>query len=299
MERNNRQYKIWNADTGQCTQTIPSDGNRPSSVAFSHNSTLIATASDNAVHVWRTDIGECVQELRGHSDSVNSVIFLHNSSLIASASKGKTVKVWRINTGEIAQELKGHSDSVNLVAFSHNSTLIASASRDHTVIIWTTSTCPCIRKLQGHSFSVSSVAFSHDAALVASATDDNVVTIWHVDTGECIQVGSTKQPPLFLSFGHRNTRLMTNTGPRIISSATWKAPATSPSTQPNTPSDAKIGLSRDGSWVTWNERNLLWLPVEFRPFCSAVQGGDTVVIGTDSGKVIVLRLCNPYPIHNG
>jgi hypothetical protein len=48
------------------------------------------------------------------------------------------------------------------------------------------------------------------------------------------------------------------------------------------------GFSRDRYWITWHGYNLLWLPAEFRPGESAVSG-HTVVIGCNSGRVIIIR----------
>jgi len=58
------------------------------------------------------------------------------------------------------------------------------------------------------------------------------------------------------------------------------------------------GFSTDGSWVTWRGRNLLWLPAEFRPVCSAVCGS-AVVIGCSSGRVIVIGFSpEKHPTHD-
>ncbi|GFF84756.1 vegetative incompatibility protein HET-E-1 [Aspergillus udagawae] len=46
------------------------------------------------------------------------------------------------------------------------------------------------------------------------------------------------------------------------------------------------GLSPDSSWITRDGDNFIWLPAEFRPECSAVQG-DTVAIGCRSGQVLI------------
>ncbi|KAK5988504.1 Vegetative incompatibility protein HET-E-1 [Cladobotryum mycophilum] len=150
------------------------------SVAFSHDSSLVASASHGrTVRLWRADTGECVQTLEGHSDWVESVAFSHDSSLVASASGGRTVRLWRADTGEYVQTLEGHSGWVGSVAFSHDSSLVASASYDRT--------SDCVQTLKGHSDSVVSVAFSHDSSLVASASHDGTVRLWRADTGECVQ----------------------------------------------------------------------------------------------------------------
>jgi WD40 repeat protein len=174
----------WN----QCLQTFEGHSGWVNSVAFSHDSTLVASASaDETVRIWRTDTGEGIQELKGHSRSVSSVTFSHDSALVASASDDETVRIWRTDTGEGIQEFKGHSGWVYSIAFSHDSTLVASASVDETVRIWRTDTGEGIQELKDHSGGVRSVVFSHDSALVASASVDETVRIWRTNTGEGIQ----------------------------------------------------------------------------------------------------------------
>ncbi|KAH9226061.1 hypothetical protein K456DRAFT_1801107, partial [Colletotrichum gloeosporioides 23] len=210
----------------------------------------------------------CLQKFQGHIDYVNSVAFSHDSTLIASALSNKIV---------------------NSVAFSHNSTLIASASSDKTHA----DTGECIQELKGHSSSVNSVAFSHNSTLMASASWDNTVRIWHADTGECTQAVNIGGVTQTLSFKPSNAYLRTDKATIAMDKASlrqsvWKIISEHDTTRLR----IDIGISLDGSWITWHDQNLLWLPVEFRPACSALQG-PTLAIGCHSGRVTVLRLANP------
>ena len=47
-------------------------------------------------------------------------------------------------------------------------------------------------------------------------------------------------------------------------------------------------LSSDGAWITYNSENVVWLPSEYRPSCSAVSG-KTIGVGVGPGKVWI---CN-------
>jgi hypothetical protein len=50
------------------------------------------------------------------------------------------------------------------------------------------------------------------------------------------------------------------------------------------PRSGGVALSSSGEWITYNLKNLLWLPPEYRPSCSAVSGG-LIGIGVGSGEV--------------
>jgi WD40 repeat protein len=92
---------------GACLQTLESHSDSVNSVAFSHDSTRIASASgDETVKIWDASSGDCLQTLKGHSNSVKSVAFSHDSTRIASASDDETVKIWDASSGDCLQTLE-------------------------------------------------------------------------------------------------------------------------------------------------------------------------------------------------
>ena len=93
-------------DWSACRQTLEGHSNSVNSVAFSPESTLVASASnDKTVKIWDTATGTCTQTLEGHSSYVNSVAFSPDSTLVASASGDDTVKIWDAATGTCTQTL--------------------------------------------------------------------------------------------------------------------------------------------------------------------------------------------------
>jgi WD40 repeat protein len=95
-----------------CLQTLEGHSNWVRSVAFSHDSARLASASDDRnVKIWDAHSGACLQTLEGHSDGVSSVAFSHDSARLASASDDRTVKIWDAHSGACLQTLEGYSDA--------------------------------------------------------------------------------------------------------------------------------------------------------------------------------------------
>ncbi|KAH6883913.1 hypothetical protein B0T10DRAFT_494029 [Thelonectria olida] len=111
---NDKTVRIWSVETGKCEQVLDGHIDCITSVVFSHDSKLVASASHKMVWIWSVETGECQQILEGHSSWVISAVFSHDSKLIASGSVDKTVRIWRMEAGKCEQVLEGHRDSVNL-----------------------------------------------------------------------------------------------------------------------------------------------------------------------------------------
>jgi WD40 repeat protein len=117
--------KVWDAAIGTLQQTLEGYSAPLRSIAFSHNSKLLVSASyDKTVKVWDAATGTLQQTLEGHSSWVYSVAFSYNSKLLASASFDKTVKVWDAATGTLQQTLPVNGDVRSLLFDITNSILI-------------------------------------------------------------------------------------------------------------------------------------------------------------------------------
>jgi WD40 repeat protein len=158
-----------------CLQTLDGHSSYVSSVAFSQDSTWLASTSDDrTVKIWDASSGACLQTLEGHSGRVTSVAFSHDSTRLASASYDRTAKIWDASSGACLQTLDGHSSYVSSVAFSHDSTRLASASDDRTVKIWDASSGACLQTLDvGKSLS----NLSFDATISCLLTETGSIEV--------------------------------------------------------------------------------------------------------------------------
>ncbi|UKZ68730.1 uncharacterized protein TrAtP1_009752 [Trichoderma atroviride] len=167
--------------------TLEGHTNEITQIAFSHDSSLIASSSwDKRIRLWRTNTGDCMQVLEGHKRPITSVAFSHDAELLASGSWDGTVRLWRVSTGDCLKILEGHTEKIHSIAFSFNSEFIASASIDGSIRLWDTDSGNHIHKLQLNG-SPRAIIFSQDASLLASASRDGVIQLWHIKTGNCIR----------------------------------------------------------------------------------------------------------------
>ena len=268
-----------------CLQTLEGHSGWVSSVTFSHDSKLLASASwDKTVKVWDASNGQCLQTLEGHSHTANSVTFSHDSKLLASASGDNTVKVWDTSNGQCLQTLEGHSRYVTSVTFSHDSKLLASASWDKTVKVWDANNGQCLQTLEGHSHKADSVTFSHDSKLLASASGDKTVKVWDASNGQCLQTLHIERRVSIKSFDCTNSYLSTDKGTIHLSPSPDEGVA---ELDPEIPR-FQHGISSDDTWITWNSVNLLWLPPEHRPFTYTVALSNICIVCA-SGRVLIFN----------
>ncbi|KAL7931732.1 hypothetical protein V8C35DRAFT_329386 [Trichoderma chlorosporum] len=177
---------VTNGAKMDCRQTIRNNHNLVDAVALSHDSKLIAAASEKAVKIWDVATSQCRETLHGHKQIVFSVAFSHDSKHIVSGSEDSTVRIWDTATGQCCHMLKGHASSVLSVAFSHDSKLIVSASNDNTLIFWDSVTGRRQRILYDVSDDYfASVAFSHDSEFIISGSDN--IKLWDTITGDLRQ----------------------------------------------------------------------------------------------------------------
>ncbi|EED16650.1 WD-repeat protein, putative [Talaromyces stipitatus ATCC 10500] len=276
--------KLWDPATGTLRQTLEGHSDLIQTVAFSPNSKLVASGSyDKTVKLWDLATGTLRQTFEGHSDLVRVVAFSPDGKLTASGSYDKTVKLWDLATGTLRQTLEGHSSSVRAVVFSPKGKLVASGSYDKTVKLWDPATGTLRQTLEGHSGPVQTVVFSPNGKLLVSGSYDKTVKLWDLSTGTLRQTLEDHSGLVrVVAFSPDGKFLETNQGRLNTESHHVRSLS-------QTPSSLHKNILVTNEWLTRNDFNAIWLPVEYRATSSAVYES-ILVMGHASGRVTFLKL---------
>ncbi|RKK89120.1 Vegetative incompatibility protein HET-E-1 [Fusarium oxysporum] len=283
--------RIWDATTGQCQATLKRHGFSVTTVAFSPDGQRLASGSyDHTIKLWDATTYQCQATLKGHDSLVWSVAFSPDGQRLASGSGDATIKLWDATTYQCQATLKGHDSLVWSVAFSPDGQRLASASGDVTVKVWDAMTGQCQATLLGHGDWVRSVAFSPDGQRLASGSSDAKVRIWDAAAGQCQATLDVGRCLLTARFAENGDGLLTDAGRlSVLLPSLSPTDVLSASVPLDDPSEWQgYGISADNAWVTYQGKNLLWLPSEYRPQTSAIVAS-TVALSCNSGLLLLFR----------
>ncbi|GIC92815.1 uncharacterized protein Aud_009288 [Aspergillus udagawae] len=104
-------------------------------LAFSQDSSLVATIYKNSVNIFDAASLKLLKTLKGHSGEVTTVEFLDRRDMIVTGSRDYTIRLWDW-TNEKLKGVQFHQAEVTWVAVSRNGKWVASGSRDGILKLW-------------------------------------------------------------------------------------------------------------------------------------------------------------------
>jgi WD40 repeat protein len=129
--------KVWETRKGQGPLTLEGHSGVVSAVAFSLDSSWLATGSgDRTVRIWDARNGRQKGILKGHSDSIVAVAFSPDGRRIASVSTDEKLKLWDTDSGQEVVSLNLPVPNMGGVAFSPDGNRIGVTSQGGTVRVW-------------------------------------------------------------------------------------------------------------------------------------------------------------------
>jgi hypothetical protein len=186
--------KLWNIMTGE-VKTLVDDDDWTSSVVFSPNGTLLATANWNSnITLWQITSGPNplngteLKTLTGHSQAVHSIAFSPDGNQLISGGRDDTIRIWDLTTlpGEITTpSILQTSADVWSVAYSPDGTRFAAgiggiSEGKMNVGVWNVGDNSPSINLSKHANQVRSVAFSPEGTILASSSWDRTIKFWNI-----------------------------------------------------------------------------------------------------------------------
>lgn len=270
------------------------------SLSFSPDGTLLLSGSyDNSVRVCDVATGRRRHVFKGHGDWTRCVTWCDSGQYVASGSDDSSICVWSIGGEESQKPVKmmerAHEASykrcVRCVAFSPDGKYLVSGGNNKKVVVWDWKTDGQEEKTTytGHAGYILSVLVTRDSKCVISASSDNTVRIWGIQSGET-QSGET-QPPIKVSWVHHyemwfppqsTEYVMTPQGALSLSSSsdTRKPPAWSPWR-------LEYDREEDQWWVTFEGRNVIFIPRGFHPAFARVLEDKVIMVSASLQHIYV------------
>ncbi|KAK5998340.1 Vegetative incompatibility protein HET-E-1 [Cladobotryum mycophilum] len=192
---------------------------------------------------------------------------------------------------------KYFSYSFRRLFFSPSGKRLATTTCAH-VEIWDTASGYRIALLGFHEFSFGAIS-SNDQYLVLLSQQrgltpgSNIIKIYDISTSRCHATLSADGSISTVSFNESDTGLVTPIGtfditPLLTTPLSCKRPLhTLPCFNQN--GRESLCISEDGAWVMYQNKNLLWIPAEYRHSIDFI-GGSILVLGDPSRMVLVFRL---------
>lgn len=314
---------LWSGQTGlhSCEMKEAHFG-RVTALVFSRDGTrLVSSSTDRTARVW--NIGaESISprnQLKKHDDWVRSVALSPDMQFVATASDDQTVMVWDTSTASGLVEdkpwgiFKGHTDWVYDVVFSHDGKRLASIGDDGHVMIWELTQpgdkntpdqvlrCPFALHQNGFK-----LAFSAEGNMLMMVNRNATVAIWRlgllekaspyvvkVENGndyDLMQIAESHPDVLLNKLG---ASTLEDDEPGETTSKTLHFQSVDLS-----PSWASITLNEDSSGIMWGNREVIYLPAEYRPtrLPSCQIQGHSVAIGCKTGQVLLFRFSENYDL---
>ncbi|TGZ80730.1 WD40 repeat-like protein [Ascodesmis nigricans] len=311
--------RLWDPVTGASRGTLEGHSDTVFTLEFSPNGKTLASGSwDKTVRLWDPATGALHGTLEGHSDTVKTLAFSPDGNTLASGSWDKTVRLWDPATRASRGTLEGHSSGVNTLAFSPDGKILASGSWDKTVRLWDPATGALRGTLEGHSGSVFTLAFSPNGKILASGSWDNTVRLWDLATGaSCGTLEGHSSRVNTLAFSPDENAHASGPWDKTVRLWDLASGALRGTLEDHSDWIKTLAFSSDGkfladcqssngqlnpwgtsgSWITHEQHNMLFLPVDVRPRCYSIFSA-FVAWGDAFGRVYTMELSSYQPPSN-
>jgi len=173
--------RVWEMESGKTVLGPSKTGNQHVyAVAYSPDSSNIASGGDKAIEIWDTTTGERLSTLEQDS-LVLSLAWTSDQKKVIAGFENGWIRIFNTTTWEQIAILEGHRSWAFAISLLQNDRLLASASFDKTARLWNLDTNLPVGPPLQHQHWVEDAALSADGKFLVTASGDSVY-VWNTHT---------------------------------------------------------------------------------------------------------------------
>jgi len=192
-----RIVRIWEVQRGVCRTRLKGHENLVRAVAFSPDSSLLASAGAGGNVIVRKSPGfEPHATIDTRSRNIFALSFFPDSDRLALATHEGAILIVSALKGETVSRLTGHGKPALCASVTTDGLFAVSGGEDGCIRIWDITTGACARSIECGKASVESLAVSPWGLAVAAGMSDGSVRLWDIAKGECIRTFMLHKAPV-------------------------------------------------------------------------------------------------------
>ena len=172
--------KIWDANNGECVDTLRIHSKPVSALALSYSGELLLTCSvDRQMKFYNMKFKRVTNQMSGgHTDSINACCFCQSQAVALTGSSDRTIKIWDANVTTQRGKMACASGIMSLdIAMSDS--VVASGHRDGSLKFWSIKDNSLVFEVKKvHDDLVSSVRYNpSDGNQIFTSGNDHTVKV--------------------------------------------------------------------------------------------------------------------------
>ncbi|KAF6789325.1 nacht and wd domain protein [Colletotrichum sojae] len=290
---------LWDLTTGHLTYVSTVDKDIIRALKFSPDNAILASASASSpIKIWDVKTIQSVPAPVNNGYPIDSMAYSAEGDRLVSMSLDG-IKLWDALTGQHLQTIPNPGydimgNDATSVTFSGNDIWLACSVRFDQrprVQLWDATNRVCLQTVvaeEGTRSEVTALAFSSDSSLLAIAfvQGHEVLKLWDIAAGQWRANLSLDSFPAYLDlsgtgstfhYSLLRTAFEDENGNPLIVTASSKSLCI-----------PEFIVRRYDPWIKKNDKNVLWLPRDYRTLVFANRGS-SVALGCKMGRVLFLR----------
>lgn len=292
---NSGRIDIWDPAVGQCSTTIEGHEKRVYEVVWSADGNRLASLSeDKTIKIWDPEMGQCLTTMKGDTKGAYTAAWMPDGSRLASGYDNG-IKIWDTIRGQCLTTMECDSTHHlwSLEWMADGSQIVSSYS-DKTIKIWDIASSQCLRTIKESGGIMTALAWMPDGSRIASIDFNRTIKLWDPTTGHCT---TTIKPGYTAGSGDAHIAEISFQTPDVLSTTLGQIRLCPMVDSDYSTPELQYGLDFVKSWVLYQGKRLIWLPLQYRPsgISFAVHGMD-VAIGCEFGRILLFKFSHQIPV---